>query len=136
MSRGNRRSSSPVRAVTKWLGTDAAQPLEPEGADLGQYRALPRDRLAHDDIERAHPIAGHQQQMVRVRLVHFADLALAVQGQRQLALGEDGHVAAAPARHTVTSARSTRAARGVARAISGFRYSSRNSPTCSADRPV
>ena len=66
--RGNPRARSRRRrAVMKCEGTTPRQPLEPERADLGEHRALAGDRLAHHDVERAHPVAGDEQQVRRRR---------------------------------------------------------------------
>ena len=110
----------------------AAEALEPERAHLGEHRALPRDRLAHDDVERAHPVAGDEQQVVGVDLVDLAHLAAAQQRQRQPALGQRSRRASYP-HLRAAGLRRERPAR--ARAAAGGTRS-RNSPTCCAARPV
>ena len=51
--------------------------LEPECAQLGQHGALLGNGLPQHHVERAHPIARHEQQLLGVHLVHLADLAAA-----------------------------------------------------------
>src|SRR2546427_33114 len=102
---------------------------EPEGAELGQHRALVRHRLLQDHVERAHAVAGDEEQRVRVHLVDLAHLATAQQRERQRARDERRG-------HTVTSAA---AAAGAAASIwrsTGGTTSSRNSSTCWGARPT
>src|SRR3954466_318181 len=49
-------------------GKYVGEALEPEGTDLGQHGALVRHRLPHHHVERAHPVACHDQKMLVIYL--------------------------------------------------------------------
>ena len=102
-------------------GKYVGQALEPERTDLGQHGALVWHRLPHHHVERAHPVARHDQKMLVVYLIDLAHLSPAKQRERQTALHQRR---LRP--HTTTSVASASAASGRARASSGCRYSSTN----------
>ena len=77
------------------MGDDVLEAPEPESADLREHRALVRDRLAHHDVEGAHPIGGYEQQPLRIHLVNVAHLATTDLLERQRARGHERHTRSA-----------------------------------------
>src|SRR5713226_2181514 len=69
----------------------ALELVEPPGADLGQYRALHRDRFGHDHVEGADAVGGQQQHAVAADGVDIADLAAPDLLQGQVAGEHGGH---------------------------------------------
>ena len=67
------------------MRAEVPQLAKPEGGELGQHRALAGDRLTHHHIERAHPVAGHQQEPGTVHFVHLPHLASAEERQGEAA---------------------------------------------------
>src|SRR5260221_55573 len=109
--------------VVRHLGLELLQP--PRG-DLCEHRPFVRDALAHDDVERAHAIAGHEQQAPGVNLVDLAHLSASQQRQRKAVDGGGGHTR----RSSCTGASDSGAP------IKGATTSERNSSTCSGARPM
>ena len=79
--------------------------------------------LPHHHVERAHPIARDQQQVLGIHLVDFAHLPPAEKGKRQRG-------SAPTLGHTPTSAASASAASGRARASSGMQVLRQELSTC------
>src|SRR5437773_5249019 len=103
--------------------------LEPERAQLGQHRTLVGNRLAQHHVERAHPVARHEQQRLAIHLVDFADLATAEQREGKGA-GDERQ------RHTVTSAAAAAGATASTRWSTAGRTCSRKSSTWRGARPT
>src|SRR6185369_7031668 len=101
------------------------EPAKPPSRDLSEHGTLVRDRLGHDDIERAHPIGRHEEQAEGIYLIHLADLAPSQVTQGKGRQPSDGHIR--------TSSRSAMLISE--RASTGPTTSSRNSSTCCGARP-
>ena len=89
---------------------DVAEAREPEQRHLRQHAALARDRLAHDDVERAQPVARDHQHAVAADRVVVAHLAARDQRQRvEAGSRSSGASSPAPSRATPLTPPSARA---------------------------
>ena len=61
------------------VGHNVAQELEPEERNLGQHAPLMRDAGGQHIVEGRDAVGGHEEQTIRVEVVHIADFSAGMQ---------------------------------------------------------